>query len=263
MALTLVAIGVFHWAFVEKFYLSKKMDVLTDSWNSVNSLNRSDHRNGPVLRNQFCNSNNLTYAVADLSSYPQQVKTNSADGYSLASRLMGKTMGQESGDTEVLRVGKEGNYVISQSHDRFQETDFLELWGKLDNGEFYLVRCPLESIEDSAAISNQFYIYIGLTVILASAVIIWLVTRKMVKPVQELAALSERMANLDFNAKYTSGGEDEIGELGQNFNIMSQKLEKSISELKSANLKLQKDIEERVQIDEIRTRNFCPMFLMN
>ena len=252
MALTRVAIGVFHWAFVEKFYLSKKMDVLTDSWNSVNSLTDPIIETGQSF-DQFCNSNNLTYAVADLSSYPQQVKTNSADGYSLASRLIGKTMGQESGDTEVLRVGKEGNYVISQSHDRFQETDFLELWGKLDNGEFYLVRCPLESIEDSAAISNQFYIYIGLTVILASAVIIWLVTRKMVKPVQELAALSERMANLDFNAKYTSGGEDEIGELGQNFNIMSQKLEKSISELKSANLKLQKDIEERVQIDEMRT----------
>ena len=50
-----------------------------------------------------------------------------------------------------------------------------------------------------------------------------------------------------------AAGEDEIGELGQNFNIMSGKLEKSISELKSANLQLQKDIEERVQIDEMRT----------
>ena len=61
------------------------------------------------------------------------------------------------------------------------------------------------------------------------------------------------MARLDFNVKYTSGGEDEIGELGKNFNIMSRKLEKSISELKSANLQLQKDIEERKQIDEMRT----------
>ena len=115
------------------------------------------------------------------------------------------------------------------------------------------MRCPLESIADSAAISNQFYIYIGLRWWLVSAVLIWLITRKMVKPLQELTALSERMADLDFNAQYTSGGEDEIGELGRNFNRMSDRLEKAVSELKSANLKLQKDIEKRVQIDEMRT----------
>lgn len=47
------------------------------------------------------------------------------------------------------------------------------------------------------------------------------------------------MANLDFEAKYTSGGNNEIGELGDNFNRMSQKLEKAISELKQANNSLQ------------------------
>ena len=54
--------------------------------------------------------------------------------------------------------------------------------------------------------------------------------------------LSDKMANLDFEAKYTSGGDNEIGELGANFNRMSEKLESTISELKSANNSLQKDI---------------------
>ena len=251
MALTLVVIGVFHWAFMEKFYLSKKMDVLTDSWDSVNSLRDPIQEVGQEFH-QFCDSNNLTYAVVNLSSSPYLLNTNSLDE-SLASRLIGNIMGQETENTEVLRKGKDGAYLISQSHDRFQGKDFLELWGRLDNGDFYIVRCPLESIADSAAISNQFYIYIGLAVVLVSAVLIWLITRKMVKPLQELTALSERMADLDFNAQYTSGGEDEIGELGRNFNRMSDRLEKAVSELKSANLKLQKDIEKRVQIDEMRT----------
>ena len=252
MVLTLVAIGIFHWAFMEKFYLTKKMDVLSDSWNNLNML--EDPINGLSQEfNQFCDSNNLTYAVVDLSANPLQISTNSAGDYSLASRLIGNIMGQEDGNTEVLKVGDGGKYRISKSHDRFLGTNFLEMWGQLDNGEFYIVRCPLESIEESAAISNQFYIYIGMTVILVSAGIIWLLTRRMVKPLQELTALSEKMANLDFNVKYTSGGKDEIGELGRNFNSMSQKLERAVSELKSANLKLQKDIEERMQIDEMRT----------
>ncbi len=252
MVLTLAAIGVFHWVFMERFYLSKKIDVLSDSWESVNVL--ADPIDGLSQEfNQFCESNNLTYAVVNLASNPLRISTNSAEDYSLANRLIGNIMGQEDGNTEVLRMGEQGKYRIVKSHDRFLGTNYLELWGQLDNGEFYIVRCPLESIQDSAAISNQFYIYIGLTVILASGVIIWLLTRKMVRPLQELTALSEKMARLDFNVKYTSGGEDEIGELGKNFNIMSRKLEKSISELKSANLQLQKDIEERKQIDEIRT----------
>lgn len=173
------------------------MDVLTESWDSVNSLRDPIQEVGQEFH-QFCDSNNLTYAVVNLSSSPYLLNTNSLDE-SLASRLIGNIMGQETENTEVLRKGKDGAYLISQSHDRFQGKDFLELWGRLDNGEFYIVRCPLESIADSAAISNQFYIYIGLAVVLVSAVLIWLITRKMVKPLQELTALSERMA--DQNAR--------------------------------------------------------------
>ena len=40
--------------------------------------------------------------------------------------------------------------------------------------------------------------------------------------------------------------------LGDNFNKMSRKLESTISELKSANNKLQKDIEDKIKIDEMR-----------
>ena len=60
------------------------------------------------------------------------------------------------------------------------------------------------------------------------------------------------MADLDFDAKYTSGGQNEIGQLGEHFNQMSETLERTISELKTANNQLQNDIEEKIQIDEMR-----------
>ncbi len=61
------------------------------------------------------------------------------------------------------------------------------------------------------------------------------------------------MADLDFDAKYTSGGRNEIGVLGCNFNKMSEKLEETISELKSANNELQKDIEKKDRLEQMRT----------
>ena len=91
-----------------------------------------------------------------------------------------------------------------------------------------MVQCPIDSITDAAAISNQFYTYVGIVAIILGAVVIWLVTSRIVRPIKELTEISKRMAVLDFDARYVSGGEDEIGELGNNFNKMSDKLELSL-----------------------------------
>ena len=46
--------------------------------------------------------------------------------------------------------------------------------------------------------------------------------------------------------------EDEIGTLGNNFNIMSERLEKTVSELKRANNELMKDIEKKEKMEDMR-----------
>ena len=60
------------------------------------------------------------------------------------------------------------------------------------------------------------------------------------------------MADLDFDAKYNGRDKNEIAILGENINKMSAALEKTISELKTANNELQKDIAEKTEIDEMR-----------
>lgn len=72
------------------------------------------------------------------------------------------------------------------------------------------------------------------------------------RPTVKLTKLSEKMSDLDFDARYQSRAGNEIDVLGDNFNKMSRKLESTISELKSANNKLQKDIEDKIKIDEMR-----------
>ena len=85
-----------------------------------------------------------------------------------------------------------------------------------------------------------------------SILLIWYFAKRITEPIRELARLSDRMADLDFDAKYTSGGSNEIGELGENFNRMSEKLESTISELKKANNSLQKDIEQKDKLEKMR-----------
>ena len=62
------------------------------------------------------------------------------------------------------------------------------------------------------------------------------------------------MTELDFEVKYQPAKHrtNEIDVLGRDMNLMSETLEKTISELKSANNQLQSDIEKKNEIDEMR-----------
>ena len=131
-------------------------------------------------------------------------------------------------------------------------TEYLEMWGQLKDGSWFLIRTPMESIEHAAQLSNRFYLYVGLAVMIVAIVCIYVLAGRFTRPVVQLTDLSKRMAGLDFEARYTGHTGNEVDELGQNFNTMSDQLEKTISELKSANVELQKDVERRTQIDEMR-----------
>lgn len=71
------------------------------------------------------------------------------------------------------------------------------------------------------------------------------------------------MAELDFDAKYKPNKrQNEVDELGEHMNMLSATLETTISELKSANNELKKDIEKKEEIDRMLQR-ILPMYPMN
>ena len=89
--------------------------------------------------------------------------------------------------------------------------------------------------------------------ILIAAVIVSYVSRKFGDPIAELNDIAKKMANLDFSHKYKiTNADDEINHLGKSINAMSDKLERTIKQLRNTNIELEKDIEEKSQIDEMR-----------
>ena len=168
----------------------------------------------------------------------------------LSTELFGYITGQNMGE----ELDGEDNYTFYKSGEPLNRgTLYLEMFGTLSDGALFLLRSPLESIRDSAALANKFLAYVGIAALVFGAWFVWFFSQKITNPLLELAVLSKRMANLDFDARYTGSGKDEIGILGESFNIMSQKLETTISELKKANHQLQKDIEQKEKIENMRT----------
>ena len=197
----------------------------------------------------LCEKNNISYIVLDMDN--EKLITNVHDTNMLKQQLAGYLLNQAQKGGKVL--DSTDNYQLMRSQDPWNQSEYIEMWGQLDDNVNFLIRSPVESIRESVALSNRFLIYVGMGTLIICMGLVWYFSRRITKPIQELAELSDHMANLDFEAKYTSGGNNEIGELGDNFNRMSQKLEKAISELKQANNSLQQDIEQKEKMEQMRT----------
>lgn len=172
------------------------------------------------------------------------------DKEQLISQLRGYLFNQNQEYGEILEKGD--RYEIRKTRDMAVGMDYLEMWGTYPNGSTFLLRSPLDSIWESSALANKLLIYIGIAALVLGGMLVSLFARKITEPITELSTLSRRMSELDFDARYTRGGEDEIGILGNNFNLMSERLEKTISELKQANNELLKDIEQKEKMEDMR-----------
>lgn len=153
------------------------------------------------------------------------------------------------------------NYQLIKSNDRFGiykvyderiESNYLELFGKADSNTFIFLRANYQNVKDNVYISNKFITFIGVFAVIVGAVAMFYIGRSFTKPVLLLAGIADKMANLDFDARYDENRDDEIGRLGNSMNVMSDKLQAAITELKIANNELQRDIEEKEQIDIMR-----------
>ena len=254
--LSICLITAVNGLFLESYYISKKTETLQNAVKGLEKLNIIENADGtwtaeiPDSMYKASSEKNLSWTVITWDG--QEVASFGSNDDMLENRLIGYAydLDQNKGRQKILE--KTDTYVIQQVSDRFAEMDYVESWGNIDGRFYFLIRSPLESIRESVSISNSFYLYVGAAILLISGLAIWVITKRITKPISELTVLSRKMSDLDFDAKYESRAGNEIDELGENFNRMSAQLEKTISELKSANNELQKDIESKIKIDQMR-----------
>lgn len=143
-------------------------------------------------------------------------------------------------------------YMIEIHQDDRMQTGYYDLTGYLSNGYMIVMRTSMDSINNSARFTNRTFLYFSLAILILAAIVISCISRYFSKPIHDMAIIAKRMSNLDFDAKVKVKSRDEVGELGESMNTLSMKLERTISELKTANNELHRDIEQKTQIDEMR-----------
>lgn len=173
-----------------------------------------------------------------------------SDQLALSQRVRDYVFGIQIPVTEIVLETED--YAILKTQERMKTGEYLEMHGTIGSGTIFMMRTPLANIQESVELANRFLLYVGIGAAILSGIIIWMITGTFTGPILELVEISRRMKSLDFEAKYKGKGQTEVSLLGDNINALSETLERTISELKTANNELQQDIEKKNQVDEMR-----------
>ena len=253
VAILLISLGV-NAKFLGQYYILNKQASLTEVYEKLKTASEKGKLTSDSTveeLSEMVEIGNITLAVVSGKEKVRlSIAQNEQKSDELVMQLIGYMLGRNQENGTLLK--ESDTYQIHSAKDVQSGYEYIEMWGYLEDGSTFILRSPLESIRESVALSNKFLSYIVVVVVLISTVLVWYFSKRIADPIMELAVLSKRMADLDFDAKYTSGGDNEIGVLGENFNAMSEKLEQTISMLKKANYELQKDIEKKEKMENMR-----------
>ena len=234
---------------LEKFYLYSKQQTLKGVYNKLNGYyNGMDHElDLETELEKIAIKNNFDILIKDEDNI--NIYSSNKNFYSVVGGIANST--ERLNDEKILENTE--TYRIIRQKDFKNGLSYIMLSGRFDNGYYLYIRIPVTSIQDSVKISNNFLILIAGFTICISAVMVSVISKKFTDPILELNKIAKNMANLDFSHKYQlTDADDEINNLGKSINTMSDKLESTISRLRSTNIELEKDIEEKSKIDEMR-----------
>ncbi len=239
---------------LERFYRARKVGEIERAYARIDAEVEKNGQNGVNLSgilNEYSNKYNITIALIDSASSKSLITTER--GSDLLLRRLQRYLFTSSGSSSFTVVKETDNYRILTGADTATQEENIDCFGYLsDNQTMVLMTTPLANLKESVLLANRFFAVAGIFTMLLGGCLIFFTTRQVTKPIQSLAAFSEKVGNLDFSTRFQLKRQDEIGVLGNNMNRMADQLEKTIGELKDANAELQEDIRKKEEIDEMR-----------
>lgn len=236
---------------LENFYIYSKKNNLKNVYVIINHYYNNSYSQKEINNELERISVKNDFDILIKNDYNENIYISNKDFFSGIIQMTIMASKNNMDQSEVLEQNEK--YSISEINDSGTNINYIMLTSVLDNGYKLYIRMPLASIEESVKISNKFLYIIAMFVILFGGIVISIVSRRFSKPIEELKTIAKKMSNLDFSQKYkVSQANDEFDNLGESINTLSTKLESTIAQLKHTNIELEKDIEEKSQIDEMR-----------
>lgn len=255
---TFICYLVFSMLFLDEYYTDTKKKSVVSAYEKLNGIFSNNNELDDELIESVSNLCAKTGITCFITEGSGNIVYSYGNGSLLQHRLESSLFNGFRNDKneKVEVIEQNSDYVLqtfySEGEYKEKKTEYMEMWGVLDNGYIFIIRIAIENIEESIRIFFEFLIYVATFILIVSIIIADMISRKFSKPITKLTRISEKMSELDFNVKYEDSSRDEINVLGNTMNMLSDKLEATITELKNANSELQRDIKQKDKIDEMR-----------
>ncbi|MCT4604784.1 MAG: ATP-binding protein [Marinisporobacter sp.] len=112
----------------------------------------------------------------------------------------------------------------------------------------------LQPIEETTDIMKTYFLFALIIAMIIAIIVSFLYSKKFTKPLLHLNGVTKNMAALDFSQKCRIHTNDEIEDLAENINRMSDKLKKTLEEVKESNEKLKEEILFKEKMEQFRKR---------
>ena len=246
----IVALILMNNIILKSFFLYSKEQTLLDVYNQINEFYKNPEDSDKMKDElQKIAVNNNFDILIQKENYINVYTSNREFG--LSNIEINKILEESNKENELLY--NKDNVNIKKVADSKTNMRYILLSARLDNGYFLYIKLPLQFIYDSVKISNTFLYLIGGATVIISGIVTMFIAKRFTEPILELNDIAKRIAKLDFSKKYQENeAEDEINNLGKSINEMSGKLETTIKQLRTSNTELERDIEEKSKIDEMR-----------
>lgn len=182
-----------------------------------------------------------THAMVDKLPYPLEKAQTLDQKYRLTYETTSGTV-NAGGMGLVLKVHDAGKLNI----------DFLVCYAYLPTGERVEICMQVSVLTSNSRIDFIVVFTLMMFILVGAMLVIAGYIRRFTRPIKNLCKITDSMAKLDFSRKCPPTKIDEINQLAESVNDMSDSLDTALKDLQQKNEKLLLDIENERTIDNLR-----------
>jgi len=264
IVLIILAFGLglgFSAIFANRYYTEVVREEMCTAYDLIKQVYEEDYSAGTYFGQlayeyqkeltQICEKNGFSMLVISPSGRPAFTYGSSR---ALDERLTSLTFHQNSDVGKVLEYGD--SYTIQTCTGETGDTEYIEMWGFLSDGCSFIYRSSYENLKNNITTSLSFYVAVCAMIFVFFSIIGLLLLRSFTEPLKRLAYVAIRINEGEYETRYESKRKrnDEIGVLSENVYEMAQKLERSVSALKTSNLNLQNELKAKEKMEEARKK---------
>ena len=132
---------------------------------------------------------------------------------------------------EYLDFGDRRAYILETDYP-VKGTRWLVYGDRIATGDIAILQIPVAAMDQTIDAMNTFLVGILGVIVMITMVVAGFISTNMTRPIKKLTVMAESLRQLKFDVSYDGNRRDELGQLGETFNELSDQLDTTIKSLK-------------------------------